>query len=431
MQSDVKYAGFRFNELSNAGEIHEEKNGIKTVERWSDATDAASQNYLESAYGLYSPEKHDKALRLLFQERRYHPIIDYLESVPWDGVERCGEFLTRWAKVEDSAYSREVSRLIFAGGIHRLYNPGCKFDDVPILIGAKQGEGKTTLVMWLAIKDEWYGEANTFDGQQAIEQLQGKWICEISEMLALTKTREQEAAKAYLTRQVDVYRKPWDRNVSELPRRCVFIGTTNNPNPLTDKTGNRRYYPIEVHSSARDIRAHEPECRSYILQCWAEAREKYKAGNMPSCADADLFDVYRERQEAAMQDDWRVGSIETYLEDYKAPGDLVCVRELCHKALSWNPEYPKEPGLLESKEISLIMNRMKGWERCPSVRMIKPYGKQRCWVKVEDSAGPVAGPAQQPAERPTVTPLQPLPNWVRKAETAPIWDDDEEYELPL
>ena len=72
------------------------------------------------------------------------------------------------AKCEDTPYVQEVSRLIFAGGIHRLYQSGCKFDDMPVLIGTKQGEGKSTLVRWLAMRDEYFTEVNEFDGQKGI-----------------------------------------------------------------------------------------------------------------------------------------------------------------------------------------------------------------------------------------------------------------------
>lgn len=215
MEEDKRYANIRFNELSGRAEVHNIiVDGKPQIKKWTDADEAASERYMETAYELYSPPKHERALRLLFEERRYNPIRDVIDSVKWDGTERCENFLTKWALVEDSDYTREVSRLIFAGGIHRLYEPGTKFDDVVILIGTRQGEGKSTLVRWLAVKDEWYGEVTLFDGQQAIEQLQGKWICEISELLALTKTKEQEAAKAYITRAVDSYRKPWDKNVT-------------------------------------------------------------------------------------------------------------------------------------------------------------------------------------------------------------------------
>lgn len=410
MQMDKRYANIRFNELTDRAEVHDIiVNGKPTIKKWDDTDDASSENYLESTYGLFSTQKHEKALKMLFKERRYNPIRDVVDAVRWDGVERCEEFLIKWAKVEDSAYSREVSRLIFAGGIHRLYAPGTKFDDVPILIGTKQGEGKSSLVRWLAIKDEWYGEVTLFEGQQAIEQLSGKWICEISELLALTKTKEQEAAKAYITRAVDSYRKPWDKNQSELPRRCIFIGTSNNANPLTDKTGNRRYYPVEVRCSGYDLYDHEDEIRAYILQCWAEAREKYKSGEMPNFANRKLVDVYRERQEEAMQDDWRVGAIMAYL-DNKAEGELTCVRELCHKALSPNPDFPKEPSLVESKDIGMIMNKMPGWERV-GTRKVGSFGKQKAWIK---SSIKKENTTEQ-----------------KQSAIAPIWDDDDDDELPF
>ena len=216
------YQNIHYNEMLGCAEIHG-----KEVERWTDADEAQSMRYIEEAFGLYSKDKHAAALRILFNERKYNPLRDIVDSIKWDGKERCAFFLRDWAKVDDEPYTREVSRLIFAGGIHRLYAPGTKFDDVPILIGIKQGEGKSSLIRFLAINDQYYGEVNLMEGQQAIEQLRGKWICEISELLALTKSKEQEAAKAYITRQVDSYRKPWDKNVSDLPRRCIMIGTTN------------------------------------------------------------------------------------------------------------------------------------------------------------------------------------------------------------
>lgn len=385
MANDGAYGGVRYNELAGIAEIHSTKKGKAVIERWSDADEAQSMNYIESHYGLYSKDKHSAALRILFDERKYNPLIDIIESVKWDGEPRCKGFLHRWALCEDTPYTQEVSRLIFAGGIHRLYQPGTKFDDVPILIGTKQGEGKSSLIRFLAVNDGYYGEVNLVDGQPAIEQLRGKWICEISELLALTKSKEQEAAKAYITRQVDSYRKPWDRNPSDLPRRCIFVGTSNDANPLVDKTGNRRYYPVEVHCNGYDLYDHEQECRDYILQCWAEARELYKAGNMPNYADRKLVSLYREAQENAMQDDWRVGAIQAFLER-KLPGELTCVREVCHRALSPNPDFPKEPSLAESKDIGRILNKLPGWERVNGARNVGLYGKQKCWRKTEDKS---------------------------------------------
>lgn len=375
MQNDQMYSGVFYNEILGRAEIH--KDGVIT--RWSDADEARSMSYIEEAFGLYSKDKHNAALRILFENRKYNPIQNIVDDIVWDGKPRCKHFLTEWAKAEDTPYTQEVSRLIFAGGIHRLYAPGTKFDDVPILMGS-QGCGKSTLVRFLAINDDYYGEVTSVEGQPAIEQLSGKWICEMSEMLALTKSREQEAVKAYITRAIDSYRKPWDKNVSEFPRRCIIVATSNNYSPLVDKSGNRRFYPVEVHSDGYEVYRREEEIRTYIMQCWAEARELYRAGEMPNFAAQSLVKEYRQAQENALQDDWRVGAIMTFLER-KSPGELTCVREVCHRALSPNPDFPKEPSLAESKDIGMIINNLTDWERCKEAKRVGSYGRQRCWQK--------------------------------------------------
>lgn len=376
MQRDPFYDGIQYNLLTNCAEIHQDF----TVRRWSDTDEAESMHYLEREYGIYAERKHTDALRIFFREREYNPILDMVKALEWDGTERCEHFLTEWAKAEDTPYTREVSRLIFAGGINRLFLPGCKFDDVPILIGTNQGEGKSTLVKWLAINDTYFAEVTEMDGQRGIEQLEGAWICEIAELLALTKTKEQEAVKSYITRQRDKYRKPYDKQVSEYPRRCVFIGTTNNRQFLKDKTGNRRFYPVEVHSNGYFLYEHEAECREYILQCWAEASEKYRKGQMPNYANRALLDDFKAAQEAAMEDDWRVGAIEKYL-DAQPLGSLVCVRQLKREALTMG-DFAQDPTAKESQEIGVIMNKFSNWERCDKPQYTPNYGRQRCWRRV-------------------------------------------------
>ena len=101
---------------------------------------------------------------------------------------------------------------------------------------------------------------------------------------------------------------------------------------------------------------------------------------MQNYADRKLVEVYRQRQEEAMQDDWRVGAIMEFLEQ-KNPGELTCVREVCHRALSPDPDRPHEPSLVESKDIGMILNKLPDWERS-SAKKVGKYGKQRCWRKL-------------------------------------------------
>lgn len=372
LKYDEKFRGLKYNLLTYSPE--QERDGV--TYRWTDADDAEMRRYVEKKYKLHSAQKSDDALRIVLSENQYHPIRDYIDSLQWDGVSRIKDFLIKWTMCENSEYAREVSRLIFAGGIHRLYNPGCKFDDMPVLIGTKQGEGKSTLIRWLALKDDYFTEVNEFEGQRGIESIEGAWICEVSELLALTKVKEQEAVKSYLTRLNDRYRMPFDKRVTDHPRQCVFIGTTNKEQFLTDKTGNRRFLPIKVHQSGYNLFDHEQDIKDDIRQCWAEALCLFKAGQLKPYADRRLVATIRQKQEDATEDDYRVGMIEDYIKDKRE----VCILELWKKALDMG-DFSK-PTKKDSNEIGLILQSLGTFERQDTPKNYPPYGKQRWWKRV-------------------------------------------------
>lgn len=383
MICDPFYKTVRYNLITNQAEvIRKNPDGKDILVPWSDTEDAESQRFIESEYNLYAPQKHANALRMLFKYREYNPIMELIEGIQWDGENRIEHCLAKWMKAEDSAYTREVSRLIFAGGINRLYNPGCKFDDVPVLVGTKQGEGKSTFIRWLAINEVWFTEIKKVDGADSIEQLFGAWICEIPELSAFKKADDVESIKAYVTRTKDKYRKPYDKSPVEYPRRVIFIGTTNNDRFLTDKTGNRRFYPVTARSSGYELFDHEHECKEYIIQCWAEARERFKKGEMPPFADYHLLKEYQSAQEEAMEDDWRVGKIASYLEHF-VPGQKLCAIRIYKECLY--PDTSTGPKPYESREIGQIMAKMDGWDKCKTRFYDEKYGQQRGWVKKENA----------------------------------------------
>lgn len=373
LKSDPKFNGLKFNLLTYSPE--QERNG--KIYKWLDSDDAEARHYIEKKYKIHNQQKCDDALRIIFSKNEYHPIRNLIDSFDWDGTDRISNFLHKWTECEDTPYTREVSRLIFAGGINRLYNPGCKFDDMPVLIGTKQGEGKSTLVRWIAMNDEYYTEVTEFDGQRGIEALDGAWICEVGELLALTKTKEQEAVKSFLTRMNDRYRMPFDKRVTDHPRQCIFIGTTNKEQFLTDKTGNRRFYPVKIHQNGYDLFDHKDEIKEYIHQCWAEAKAKIKTDFMNPYANRELIEVIRLKQAEAAEDDYRVGMIETYLDDK----DEICILEIWQEALKMG-EFSK-PTKKDSNEIALILQNFDEWEKQSKTKRIGSYGVQKWWKKKE------------------------------------------------
>ena len=150
MSSAPQYTGIHFNVMTGRPEVHDGQ----LIRSWDDADEAESRSFIERCYHIHSLSKHNDALQMLFRQREYNPLLNLVESLTWDGENRCEIFLPAIMKADDTPYVREVSRLIFAGGINRLYSPGIKFDCMPVLVGG-QGSGKTTIVNWLALNDNY------------------------------------------------------------------------------------------------------------------------------------------------------------------------------------------------------------------------------------------------------------------------------------
>lgn len=351
------------------------------TEPLSDADLAAIQAEVETRFGLYSTRKFDFAFRLLCADpaRAFHPIKRRVEAIMWDGRPHITRLLERVMKTEPSPLAAEAARLLFAGGIHRLYEPGCKFDYLVTLIGTKQGEGKSTFLRWLAIEDDWFGELKTFDCQKGAEALSGKWIVEVPEMAALRRS-EMEEVKAFITQQRDHYRLPYDRSVSDVKRRCILAGTTNSRQFLTDTTGNRRFLPVEVFSSGYDLYRNEGAVRAEIGQCWAEAYALRDEAFMRPVPDGEAARFLEKAQRSAEVEDPDLESVRAFLEDR----DATCVREIFYDALGHSSyDLPKRS---DSNHIVMLLQKA-GWKRNDSA--MYPYSRpkpsrQAKWVRADN-----------------------------------------------
>ena len=349
-----------------------------TWTEWTDVNDAQIRAWFQYNFGIYHEHMLRDALQIHFESHQVNPLTDLLESLTWDQKPRISSFLHDIVRCDDKPYYREVSRLIFAGGIWRAYRPGCKFDDMVVLVG-RQGSGKSTLVRWLNMRDEFFREIKTITGKEGIEAIRGVWIAEVAELMAMTRVKEAEAVKAYITAQEDSYRLPYARHVQTIPRRCTFIGTTNNRQFLSDRTGNRRFYPVYCQTNGYDLLAREKEVRDYITQCWAEALTLFREDKLRPYADQSVLSIIRQEQEAAMEDDWRVGAIIQYLDLMKKdPRSTVSVIELWHTALD-EPEESK-PTRRDSIEITQILDSIGGWKRAGKLQTTR-WGRQKVFEK--------------------------------------------------
>lgn len=345
------------------------------------------QHYLETSYNLTSEKNINKAMNIVASKNSYHPIIDFLEHLRWDGKNRINTLMTKYLGAENNKYTKEVMQLLMLAAIHRIYEPGCKFEIMVCLVGG-QGVGKSSFFRLLACKDDWFSDdLKRLDDDNVYRKLQGHWIIEMAEMIATVNARSIEDIKAFISRQKDNYKVPYETHPEDRPRQCVFVGTSNSMDFLPlDRSGNRRFAPILVHPELveKHILEDEAEAREYILQAWAEAMQLYKesAHELKLSKESEIY--LKELQQQFMPEDTKVGLIQAWLDATEE--EYVCSIMIYREALNHNTDEPKQ---WEIREINSIMNEsIIGWKPIKSThRFGKEYGIQRGWKRETDEAG--------------------------------------------
>ncbi len=381
------YGKIRMNTLAYApyvfGNLPWEKKSNQ-IREWNNVDDANLKLYVEKYYGIRPSEKIMDALTVVADNHKYNPVTDMLEQCynQYDGQKHIENLLPDYLGVEKCKYSTEVLTLFMLGAITRAYNPGCKFDYVPIIYGT-QGCGKSTFCRALAMDDSWYDDNfNTIEGDKAAEKLRGLWMAELAELLATKKAKELESIKSFLTSRGDNYRPPYNRRTENRKRVCVFIGTTNSDHFLTDRTGNRRFLPLIADKDKAKtpivIPKNYDKALIDIRNAWGEAMSIIKkAGKwLPLVLPAELDEEVLRMQRRFQEDDPQVGMIQTYLDECK--NERVCVMELWEKALG-NSGKPQK---YESNLLHTIMQQeIAGWIRSEKKQRCGDYGVQICYER--------------------------------------------------
>ena len=210
------------------------------------------------------------AVHFVAQEKTYDSAIEWINDIvpSWDGVKRIENFLSTYFGTEDSPYAKAVSLYMWSALPGRVSSPGIKADMVPIFIG-EQGCGKSSGVAAMCPDPDLFTEINlkTRDDDHA-RRMRGHLIAEISELRGIN-SRDEQSIKAFITRTEENWVPKYQEHDVSYKRRTFFIGTTNETTFLSDRTGNRRWLPIEVGKV--EIAAIRRDC----YQLWAEARDTY------------------------------------------------------------------------------------------------------------------------------------------------------------
>lgn len=392
---------FALNRFAGRGEVLGALPWDQRAQRrlWDDNDNEGMYWYMERYHHITGNGKIDGALSLHSTAHAFNEIQDYLSGLHWDGAPRLDTLFIDYLGAADTPYTRAVTRKSFTAAVTRAMVPGAKYDNMVILAGP-QGIGKSTLLDTMS--KGWFSDSiRTFEGKEASELLQGVWLVEISELDAFRKT-DVARIKQFLSLRTDRFRAAYGRHVKELPRCCVFFGTTNTKDFLQDRTGNRRFWPVDVGAApiTKSVWADLP---GEVDQLWAEAVARWQAGEELRLT-GELEDVAKAVQEAHRETSAREGIILDFIgrqvpEDWAkwsldrrrmfwggsiqgeiklVDRDRICALEVWCEAFNGAP---KDARYSDAAEINSVIEHSGYWDRAPGAKRFGYCGVQRGFVK--------------------------------------------------
>ena len=181
----------------------------------------------------------------------YDPIGDFLEQLPqWDGTDR----VTPLALRVHTAYNDwpHLFRIWMRSMVAMWQGKGQLTGNalVPLLIG-RQGCGKTSFCRILLPREqrEYYNDRINFKNEADLNLgLTSFALINLDEFDKITQ--RQQVVLKYLVSTADLkYRPPYGKAYQSHRRYASFIGTTNEPTPLTDPSGSRRFVCVVVEGN--------------------------------------------------------------------------------------------------------------------------------------------------------------------------------------
>ena len=195
-----------------------------------------------------SPSAHIKMYVQSEEVPEFNPVLEFLNNLPqWDGKNHVAEVFSRLPGIstEQHHFLAIWIRSMVAHWLQMdmLHGNEC----VPTLIG-DQGCGKTTFVRRLLPPQlrQYYLDhlnlSNKFDKEMA---LTNNLLVNLDELDAI-RPSQHAALKQTLSKSKVNGRPIFGRAQEDRLRFASFVATTNNPHPLTDPTGSRRYICLEI-----------------------------------------------------------------------------------------------------------------------------------------------------------------------------------------
>ncbi len=182
---------------------------------------------------------------------QYNPVINWIESAPWDGRSRLQEFyatvtakgekenpIKRWMK--ETCIKRWMISAVAAA-----YRPNGVGARGVLVFQGDQYLGKTQWFKRLAPPELDVlidGATLKPDDKDSVANVIQKWLVELGELDATLRKADIAQLKSFIPKTQDVLRMPYAQKASRFPRRTVFFASVNPETFLLDSTGNTRFW---------------------------------------------------------------------------------------------------------------------------------------------------------------------------------------------
>lgn len=290
----------------------------------------------------------------LAKQNSFNPVKAYLAKCYQNNSRiSIDNLASRYLGTDDPLYDEMLKRWLI-GAVARAFDPGCQLD-YALLLQGKQGVGKSTFFKTLGGK--WFDDSvKDITSDDAFLMLDRCWIQELAEFERITKKKEIEDVKVFVTRVNDIFRRKYDREASEHPRRSAICGSVNKLSFLLDETGHRRFWVIPVNPSLKKI--HLAQLKADRDLIWGSAVAAYKAGELPKLSDEFEERSALNNKRFEVEDTW-----ECEIDAFIANLEITSVSEILSKALNIEVARHDKPFQMR---VTQILTKL-GWQKSKKV----------------------------------------------------------------
>lgn len=191
---------------------------------------------------------HQKVMHYIkLVAREHNPVKDWIDSEPWDGKDRLNDFLNTIQSSQPEIKDMLLTKWLISA-IAAVYEDEFAAEGILVFQGA-QGLGKTMWFKRLAnYQQGWLLEGATLNpsSKDSVKQAVSYWLVELGELESTFRKSDIDQLKAFVTKQADELRLPYDRTFTDYQRRTAFYASVNAREFLTDTSGNRRFWVVPV-----------------------------------------------------------------------------------------------------------------------------------------------------------------------------------------